>query len=179
MAFRGNTCDLGSFGEDTDKITDLHQIHEEVLLTEDGDGVTGIKQRRRDPSSDGVRNAVTVSGHDDSVALVDGGENGFLNTFPSDIALGILSAIFSVSVQILQLLWMHLESKDSDLEEQQKQFLEQLMVDHQYNNHAYLRTIKPIHVKLVFEMLLLTEHNQEALLRPTPLPESPIQESLH
>ncbi|GJZ48812.1 hypothetical protein Tco_0603002 [Tanacetum coccineum] len=28
MAFGGNTCDLGSFGEETDKITNLHQIHE-------------------------------------------------------------------------------------------------------------------------------------------------------
>ncbi|GKD47487.1 hypothetical protein Tco_1276463 [Tanacetum coccineum] len=49
-----NTRDLGSFGEETDKIMDLHQIHEEVLLTERGDGVAGIKRGRRDPSSDGV-----------------------------------------------------------------------------------------------------------------------------
>ncbi|GJV88973.1 hypothetical protein Tco_1532911 [Tanacetum coccineum] len=55
MAFGGNTRDLGSFGEETDKITDLHQILKEVLLTERGDGVAGIKRRRRDPSSDGVR----------------------------------------------------------------------------------------------------------------------------
>ncbi|GJU11066.1 hypothetical protein Tco_1133462, partial [Tanacetum coccineum] len=33
MAFGGNTRDLGSFREETDKITDLHQILEEVLLT--------------------------------------------------------------------------------------------------------------------------------------------------
>ncbi|GKG54442.1 hypothetical protein Tco_0560097, partial [Tanacetum coccineum] len=38
-----------------DEITDLHQILKEVLLTERGDGVTGIKRRHRDPSSDGVR----------------------------------------------------------------------------------------------------------------------------
>ncbi|GKB93292.1 hypothetical protein Tco_0979429 [Tanacetum coccineum] len=62
MAFGGNTRDLGSFGEETDKITDLHQILEEVLLTERGDGVAGIKRRRRDPSSDGVRDLVTASG---------------------------------------------------------------------------------------------------------------------
>ncbi|GKB72115.1 hypothetical protein Tco_0933527, partial [Tanacetum coccineum] len=43
MAFGGNTRDLGSFGEETNKITDLHQIHEEVLFTERGDGVTCIK----------------------------------------------------------------------------------------------------------------------------------------
>ncbi|GJV23691.1 hypothetical protein Tco_1376386 [Tanacetum coccineum] len=55
MAFGGNTPNLGSFGEETDKITDLHQILEEVLLTERGDGITGIKRRRRNPSSDGVR----------------------------------------------------------------------------------------------------------------------------
>ncbi|GJR28765.1 hypothetical protein Tco_1104997 [Tanacetum coccineum] len=62
MAFGGNTRDLGSFGEETDKITDLHQILEEVLLTKRGDGVAGIKRRRRDPSSDGVRDLVTASG---------------------------------------------------------------------------------------------------------------------
>ncbi|GKC82188.1 hypothetical protein Tco_1137905 [Tanacetum coccineum] len=63
MAFRGNTRDLGSFGEETDKITDLHQIHEEVLFTERGDGVAGIKRCRRNLSSDGVRDLVTVLGH--------------------------------------------------------------------------------------------------------------------
>ncbi|GJU89384.1 putative RNA-directed DNA polymerase [Tanacetum coccineum] len=62
MAYGGNTRDLGSFGEETDEIMDLHQIHEEVLLTEHGDGVAGIKRRRRDPSSDGVRDLVTASG---------------------------------------------------------------------------------------------------------------------
>ncbi|GKC79647.1 hypothetical protein Tco_1130421, partial [Tanacetum coccineum] len=50
MAFGGNTRDLGSFGEETDKIKDLHQIHEEVLFTKRGDGVAGIKQCRRDLS---------------------------------------------------------------------------------------------------------------------------------
>nr|GEV93700.1 reverse transcriptase domain-containing protein [Tanacetum cinerariifolium] len=40
-AFGGNTRDLGSFGEETDKITDLHQIYEELLLTEREDGVVG------------------------------------------------------------------------------------------------------------------------------------------
>ncbi|GKB04521.1 hypothetical protein Tco_0832664 [Tanacetum coccineum] len=43
MAFGGNTHDLGSFREETDEITDLHQILEEVLLTERRDGVAGIK----------------------------------------------------------------------------------------------------------------------------------------
>ncbi|GJY49104.1 hypothetical protein Tco_0439060 [Tanacetum coccineum] len=62
MAFGGNTRDLGSFGEETDEITDLHQILEEVLLTEREDGVAGIKRRHRDLFSDGVWNLETASG---------------------------------------------------------------------------------------------------------------------
>ncbi|GKB77824.1 hypothetical protein Tco_0944719, partial [Tanacetum coccineum] len=62
MAFGGNTHDLGSFGEETDKITDLHQIHKEVLFIECGDGVTAIKRRRRDLSSNNVRDLATASG---------------------------------------------------------------------------------------------------------------------
>ncbi|GJR29414.1 hypothetical protein Tco_1105646 [Tanacetum coccineum] len=61
MVFGENTRDLCSFGEETDKITDLHQIHK-VLLTERGDDVASIKRRRRDPSSDGVWNLETISG---------------------------------------------------------------------------------------------------------------------
>ncbi|GJW69059.1 hypothetical protein Tco_0123483 [Tanacetum coccineum] len=60
--FRENTRDLGSFGEETDKIIDLHQIHEEVLFTEHGDGVAGIKRRRRDLFSDGIRDLAMASG---------------------------------------------------------------------------------------------------------------------
>ncbi|GJZ57886.1 hypothetical protein Tco_0613380 [Tanacetum coccineum] len=62
MSFGGNTCDLGSFGEETDEITDLHQILEEVLLTKRGDCVASIKRRRRDLFSDGVWNLETASG---------------------------------------------------------------------------------------------------------------------
>ncbi|GKE31844.1 hypothetical protein Tco_1451166 [Tanacetum coccineum] len=62
MAFGGNTRDLGSFGEETNKIRDLHQIHEEVLFTEREDGVVCIKRRRRDLSSDGVRDLVMALG---------------------------------------------------------------------------------------------------------------------
>ncbi|GJS13905.1 hypothetical protein Tco_0408377 [Tanacetum coccineum] len=58
----GNTRDLGSFGKETDEITDLHQILEEVLLTERGDGVASIKRRRHDLFSDGVWNLETASG---------------------------------------------------------------------------------------------------------------------
>ncbi|GKC16799.1 hypothetical protein Tco_1013581, partial [Tanacetum coccineum] len=54
MAFGGNTHDLGSFGGETDEITELHQILEEVLLTKRGDGVASIKRHRRDLSGDGV-----------------------------------------------------------------------------------------------------------------------------
>ncbi|GJR84094.1 hypothetical protein Tco_0154879 [Tanacetum coccineum] len=61
MAFGGNTCDLGSFGEETDEITDLHQILEEVLLIERGDGVASIKRRCRDLSGDGVWTLATAS----------------------------------------------------------------------------------------------------------------------
>ncbi|GJY95929.1 hypothetical protein Tco_0512290 [Tanacetum coccineum] len=43
MAFGGNTHDLGSFGEETDEIMDLHQIHEEILFLERGDGIAGLK----------------------------------------------------------------------------------------------------------------------------------------
>ncbi|GJR38148.1 hypothetical protein Tco_1213832 [Tanacetum coccineum] len=62
MAFGGNTRDLGSVGEETDEITDLHQILKEILLTGRGDDVAIIKRHRRDPSSDGVINLVTASG---------------------------------------------------------------------------------------------------------------------
>ncbi|GJV01435.1 hypothetical protein Tco_1335004 [Tanacetum coccineum] len=63
MTFGVNTRDLGSFREETDKITDLHHIHEEVLFIERGDGVTGIKRHRRDLSSDGVKDLAMTSGH--------------------------------------------------------------------------------------------------------------------
>ncbi|GKE93630.1 hypothetical protein Tco_1574725 [Tanacetum coccineum] len=62
MAFGGNTRELGSFGEETDEITDVHQIHEEILFSKRGDGVAGIKRRRCDPSSDSVIDLVTASG---------------------------------------------------------------------------------------------------------------------
>ncbi|GKC53929.1 hypothetical protein Tco_1076674, partial [Tanacetum coccineum] len=62
MAFGGNTHDLSSFREEMDKITYLHQFHEEILFTERGDGITGIKRRRRNLSSDSVRDLVMASG---------------------------------------------------------------------------------------------------------------------
>ncbi|GJW69920.1 hypothetical protein Tco_0126837 [Tanacetum coccineum] len=62
ITFGGNTHDLGSFGKETNKITDLNQILKKVLLTERRDGVAGIKRRHRDPSSDGVRDLVMTLG---------------------------------------------------------------------------------------------------------------------
>nr|GEX60458.1 hypothetical protein [Tanacetum cinerariifolium] len=70
MAFGGNTRDLGSFGEETDEITHLHQILEEVLLTELGDNVAGIMRRHRDPSSDDVKDLVTASGRSSKPAFI-------------------------------------------------------------------------------------------------------------
>ncbi|GKC05530.1 hypothetical protein Tco_0997140 [Tanacetum coccineum] len=61
MTFGGNIRDLGSFGEETDEITDLHQFHEEILFSERGDCIASIKRRRRDPFGDGVRELVTTS----------------------------------------------------------------------------------------------------------------------
>ncbi|GJZ95223.1 hypothetical protein Tco_0667426, partial [Tanacetum coccineum] len=54
MAFGGNTRDLGSFGEETDKTTTLHQILEEVVHTECGDGVASFKRQRQDGKENGV-----------------------------------------------------------------------------------------------------------------------------
>ncbi|GKD46326.1 hypothetical protein Tco_1270971, partial [Tanacetum coccineum] len=67
ITFGGNTRDLGSFGEETNEITDLHQNLEEVLLTERGDDVASIKQRRRDPSSDDIRTYVVPTGKDNFI----------------------------------------------------------------------------------------------------------------
>ncbi|GJX74646.1 hypothetical protein Tco_0313241 [Tanacetum coccineum] len=62
MAFGENTRDLGSFGEETDNTTDLHQISRRIIHTERGDGIAIIKRRRRDLSSDGVSDLTTASG---------------------------------------------------------------------------------------------------------------------
>ncbi|GJT80366.1 hypothetical protein Tco_1054708 [Tanacetum coccineum] len=63
MAFGGNTRDLGSFGEATDEITDLHQILEKVVFIEREDDIASIKRRRLDLFSDDVWNLKTASGH--------------------------------------------------------------------------------------------------------------------
>ncbi|GJT43363.1 hypothetical protein Tco_0952078 [Tanacetum coccineum] len=62
MAFEGNTRDLGSFEEETDKTMDLHQDLGRFVLTECGDGVAIIKRRRQNVRSDSVRDFATASG---------------------------------------------------------------------------------------------------------------------
>ncbi|GJX30735.1 zinc knuckle CX2CX4HX4C containing protein [Tanacetum coccineum] len=61
MTFGGNTHDLGLFGEETDKTTDLHQN----LLKNDANRpwrrVASKKRRHRDLSSDGVKDLTTAS----------------------------------------------------------------------------------------------------------------------
>ncbi|GJT19919.1 RNA-directed DNA polymerase, eukaryota, reverse transcriptase zinc-binding domain protein [Tanacetum coccineum] len=69
--------ELDNRGVDLDTVLKIHvtlahlekkrtrlRIHEEVLFTERGDGVTGIKRRRRDLSNDGVRDLAMASGRD-------------------------------------------------------------------------------------------------------------------
>ncbi|GJT02471.1 hypothetical protein Tco_0823640 [Tanacetum coccineum] len=60
-AFGGNTCDLGSFGEETDKITTLHQEPRRIVHSEPGDGVTSIKRRRQDIHGVDVRDLAMAS----------------------------------------------------------------------------------------------------------------------
>ncbi|GJV41406.1 hypothetical protein Tco_1419846 [Tanacetum coccineum] len=62
-AFEGNTRDLGSFGEETDKTTDLHQNLLKNILIERGDGVASIKRRHYDLRSNDVSTLVTPSEH--------------------------------------------------------------------------------------------------------------------
>ncbi|GJS32718.1 hypothetical protein Tco_0531100 [Tanacetum coccineum] len=61
MPFGGNTCDLGSFGEETDKITDLHQDSPRIMLLERGDSVTSTNRCHRDLSGEGVRDLAKAS----------------------------------------------------------------------------------------------------------------------
>ncbi|GJS27017.1 reverse transcriptase domain-containing protein [Tanacetum coccineum] len=61
MAFGENTRDLGSFTEETDKTTTLHQIPERTMHTLRGDGVTNPKRWRPDFQDDGVRDLAMTS----------------------------------------------------------------------------------------------------------------------
>ncbi|GJW47992.1 RNA-directed DNA polymerase, eukaryota [Tanacetum coccineum] len=60
-AFGENTCDLGSFGEETDKITDFHQDLPRIMFSERGGGVTSTKRRRLDLFGDDVWISATTS----------------------------------------------------------------------------------------------------------------------
>ncbi|GJX13579.1 hypothetical protein Tco_0205337 [Tanacetum coccineum] len=63
-AFGGNTRDLGSFGEETDKITNQHQDSSRFKVSKPGDGVTIYTRRRHTSSSDGVTTSLDgVSPH--------------------------------------------------------------------------------------------------------------------
>nr|GEU30320.1 RNA-directed DNA polymerase, eukaryota, reverse transcriptase zinc-binding domain protein [Tanacetum cinerariifolium] len=59
--FRGNTRDLDSFGEETDKNTTLHHLSRRIVHTEREDGVPSIKSCRHDLSSDDVVDFVMAS----------------------------------------------------------------------------------------------------------------------
>ncbi|GJS02525.1 hypothetical protein Tco_0319033 [Tanacetum coccineum] len=61
MAFGGNTRDLGSFGEETDKPMTLHHLSLRIVFIERGDGVVDFKQRRQDFQGDGVIDLTTAS----------------------------------------------------------------------------------------------------------------------
>ncbi|GKB30809.1 hypothetical protein Tco_0870210, partial [Tanacetum coccineum] len=63
VAFGGNTRDLGSFGEETDKTTELYQNLLKIMLTEREDDVASIKRRRHDLRSDDISKLLTPSKH--------------------------------------------------------------------------------------------------------------------
>ncbi|GJZ34765.1 hypothetical protein Tco_0580582 [Tanacetum coccineum] len=54
MEFGGNTRDMGSFREETDKIMDLHQDSPRSIVLRAWDGIAGIMRHRHDLSGDGV-----------------------------------------------------------------------------------------------------------------------------
>ncbi|GJU42288.1 hypothetical protein Tco_1195245 [Tanacetum coccineum] len=63
-AFGGNTRDLGSFGEEMDKITNQRQKSSRFKVLEPGDGVTIYTRRRHTSSSDGITTSLDgVSPH--------------------------------------------------------------------------------------------------------------------
>ncbi|GKC96419.1 hypothetical protein Tco_1161861 [Tanacetum coccineum] len=63
-AFEGNTRDLGSFGEETDKITNQHQDSSRFKVLEPRDGVTIYTRSHHTSSSDGVTTSLDgVSPH--------------------------------------------------------------------------------------------------------------------
>ncbi|GJY85896.1 hypothetical protein Tco_0499922 [Tanacetum coccineum] len=75
QAFGGNTRDLGSFGEETDKTTNQHQDFSRFKVSAAGDGVTIYARRRHTSSSDGV------------TTFLDGVSPHRLNSDPEDSTL--------------------------------------------------------------------------------------------
>ncbi|GKA14201.1 hypothetical protein Tco_0693847 [Tanacetum coccineum] len=72
LAFGGNTRDLGSFGEETDKITNQHQDSSRFKVLVPGDGVTIYTRCRQTSSSDGVTTSLdAVSPHRLNLDLED------------------------------------------------------------------------------------------------------------
>ncbi|GJS72709.1 hypothetical protein Tco_0705550 [Tanacetum coccineum] len=67
MTFRGNTCGLDHLEKKRMRLRTCTKIHQEVLFSERGDGVTSIKQRRL--SGDGVWILATASQHSRLKAL--------------------------------------------------------------------------------------------------------------
>nr|GEZ10934.1 hypothetical protein [Tanacetum cinerariifolium] len=63
MAFGGNHMTRAHLEKKRTRLQLYTKNHEELCIQRmDHDGIAGIKRRRRDPSSDGVRDLVTVSG---------------------------------------------------------------------------------------------------------------------
>ncbi|GJR27167.1 hypothetical protein Tco_1103399 [Tanacetum coccineum] len=70
MAFGGNTHDLGSFGKETEEITDLHKDSPRIMFSERDDDITSTKRRHHDLFGDGVRKfGDSVSRKDDEVVF--------------------------------------------------------------------------------------------------------------
>nr|GEU67336.1 MAK10-like protein [Tanacetum cinerariifolium] len=140
MAFRGITRDLGSFGEETDEMANLHQILEEVLLTARGDGVTGITRRRRDPSGDGsifsmsylFRNpfSSTTMGYENPIcALGDyskSSHEGYRNTIELPVGNNVLPLRFD-TIRLVQNGCSFHELRSKDPNQHLKDFL--ILVD--------------------------------------------------
>ncbi|GKB43518.1 hypothetical protein Tco_0888460 [Tanacetum coccineum] len=70
MAFAGNTRDLGSFGDETDKTTTLHRLSQRIMHIERGDGVAITKRRHQDFQSDGVRDLAMALGRSQLKGIV-------------------------------------------------------------------------------------------------------------
>ncbi|GKB35959.1 zinc finger, CCHC-type containing protein [Tanacetum coccineum] len=126
MAFGGNTHDLSSFGEETDEITDLHQIIEEVLLIERGDGVASIKRRRRDSSGDGVWTLATASQHENPIRTLGDyskpSHEGYRNTIELPVGNNVVP-LRSNTIRLMQNGCSFYGLRSKDLNQHLKDFL--------------------------------------------------------